>query len=123
MWRSWDRPIVGTIFRLPDITALVRGITFTILPDGQSMRVPAMHRAEVRAHSNRHAEGEETEIMQALHDLMHGKDPQAGRGSRDARGAHRVHANRQPAGRRGQIRAPPNIEPRNGMPLAVAQEM
>ena len=74
MWRSWDRPIVGTIFRLPDITALVRGITFTILPDGQSMRVPAMHRAEVRAHSNRHAEGEETEIMQALSALGFRRD-------------------------------------------------
>ena len=86
------------------------------------MRVPAMNRAEVRAHSNKHAEGEGTEVMQALHDLMHGKDPQVGRGSRGIRGAHRVH-DRQPVGRRGQVRAPPNIEPRNGMPLQVVQEM
>ena len=28
------------------------------------MRVPAMNRAEVRAQSNKHAEGEEGEIMQ-----------------------------------------------------------
>ena len=45
------------------------------------MRVPAMNRAEVRAQSNKHAEGEEGEIMQAIHDLMHGKIPQAGRGT------------------------------------------
>ena len=125
-WRSWDRPIIGTIFRLPDITSLVRGITFTILPDGESMRVPAMNRAEVRAHANKHADGEENEVMQALHDLMHGKVPLAGRGARDAQGVHgaqRVRGRGDPAGRRGGIRAPRNIEPRNGMPLQVVQEM
>ena len=121
MWRSHDRPIVGTIFRLPDITSLVRGITFTILPNGKSMRVPTMSRAKVRAESNKHAEGEESQIMQALHDLMHGKTPQAGRGRRNpVRGHHTQH----PELRGYQhVRAPPNREPRNGMPLDVVQEM
>lgn len=118
-WRSFDRPIVGTIFRLPDITSLVRGITFTILPDGRSMRVPTMSRAEVRAHSNKHADGEENQIMQALHDLMHGKTPQPGRARRGARGRHHPHVRV----RGEQVRAPPNREPRNGMPLEVVQEM
>ena len=119
-WRSFDRPIVGTIFRLPDITSLVRGITFTILPDGRSMRVPTMSRAEVRAHSNKHADGEENEIMQALHDLMHGKTPQPGRGRRGHSGRHRPGVDVRG---REQVRAPPNREPRNGMPLEVVQEM
>ena len=114
MWRSWDRPIVGT--------SLVRGITFTILPDGQSMRVPAMNRAEVRAHSNKHAEGEQNEIMQALHDLMHGKNPQAGRGARDIHGVHKVSRVNQRG--QGAVHAPnvraPN-QARNGMPQPVLQ--
>ena len=122
MWRSWDRPIVGTIFRLPDLTSLVRGITFTILPDGQSMRVPAMNRAEVRAQSNKHAEGEEGEIMQALHDLMHGKNPQAGRGARDKRGAHRVHQRAdQQFGQHAPIRAPDQPGRAPYMPQPVVQ--
>ena len=74
-WRSWDRPIVGTIFRLPDIPSLQRGVTFTILPDGSRMRVPVMNRMDVRAHSEKHANGEEDQIMKALHNLMHGKKP------------------------------------------------
>ena len=72
-WRSWDRPLVGTIFRLPDIVSLVRGITYTILPDGTWMRVPTMNRLDVRAHANKHGENEDDEVMQALHNLLHGK--------------------------------------------------
>jgi hypothetical protein len=87
-WRSWDRPIVGTIFRLPDIPSLQRGVTFTILPDGSRMRVPVMNRMDVKAHSEKHAGGEENQIMQALHNLMHGKKPMGGEGARDAWGRH-----------------------------------
>ena len=86
------------------------------------MRVPAMNRAEVRAQSNKHAEGEETQIMQALHDLMHGKNPQTGRGARDMHGVHKAHRVRQ----RGQgAQHAPNIrapnQARNGMPQPVLQ--
>ncbi len=86
-WRSWDRPLVGTIFRLPDVTSLVRGVTFTILPDGRSIEVPAMNRVDVRAHSNRHDADDDDDITQALHNLLHGKKP--GDVFRDDAGRHR----------------------------------
>ena len=46
--------MVGTIFDLPDDMRLQRGMTFTILPDGRMLRVPAMSRIEVRAHADSH---------------------------------------------------------------------
>ena len=49
IWRSADHPMPGTIYRLPDDMSLQRGITYTFLPDGRSLRVPAMNRLDVRA--------------------------------------------------------------------------
>ncbi len=63
----------GTIFRLPDDTQLQRGITFTIMPDGRSLRVPAMSRIQVRAASQSHDEGGGQDMMQALKDILKGK--------------------------------------------------
>ena len=93
MWRSWDRPRVGTIFRLPDIKALQRGVTFTILPDGRSMRVPAMNRLEVRAQNEAHVNDESADIMQALQNLIQGRKPQPGEARHDGMG--RAHGHRR----------------------------
>ena len=63
----------GTIFRLPDDLTLQRGITYTFLPDGRRIRVPAMNRMQVRAESNSHQEGEDDDIMGALQRMLSGK--------------------------------------------------
>ena len=78
--------MVGTIFRLPDAVQLVRGITFTILPDGRSLRVPAMNRNQVRAQSQGHDDDQSKKIMQALQDVLSGKRPVEGRAAFDRRG-------------------------------------
>ena len=94
MWRSYDRPRVGTIFRLPDDLQLQRGITYTILPDGRSIRVPSMNRQLVRAQSDKHSENEGHDIMQALQDILQGSKPVPGRARHDRRG--RVQGGRVP---------------------------
>ena len=93
-WRSWDRPMVGTIFRLPDDKYLQRGITFTIMPDGRPLQVPAMSRLQVRAESQSHEETNDKGMMQALQDLLKGRKPTQGRARHNRRG--RVHVVGQP---------------------------
>jgi len=83
----------GTIYRLPDDTTLQRGITYTFLPDGRSIRVPAMNRLDVRAAAQGHQEGEDGDIMQALQQILSGK---RGKASFDGQGR----ARRAPADRR-----------------------
>ena len=104
MWRSWDRPMTGTIFRLPDDMQLQRGITFTILPDGRSLRVPSMNRLQVRADSQSHEEDGDHDAIQALTDMLRGKKPVKGRARHNIRG--QAHGNRV-EGHRGGIRAAP----------------
>ena len=78
MWRSWDRPRVGSIYRLPDDLSLQRGITYTIMPDGKSLRVPAMNRLVVRSQAESHTEDEGRSIVQALQNIIAGKKPLKG---------------------------------------------
>ena len=78
-YRSWDRPMPGTIFRMIDDMSLQRGITYTILPDGRNLRVPAMARINVRAHADSHAQDEGQDMVQALKDILEGKKPVPGR--------------------------------------------
>lgn len=117
MWRSFDRPMPGTIFRLPDITSLQRGITYTILPDGRSIRVPAMTRLTVRANAESHHKKEGDDIVQALQDLLAGKKPVDGRARFNRRGQARGN---QVVGDRPDIRAhgdgvrPARVEPGGG---------
>ena len=66
MWRYYDHPMRGTIFRLPDNLSLQRGITYTFRDDGRQMRVPSMNRLEVRAAAQGHQENEDGDIMKAL---------------------------------------------------------
>ena len=96
MHRSWDRPRPGTIFRLPDIPSLVRGVTFTIMPDGKHMRVPTMNRQLVKAQNQQHADSESGDIMQALQDILQGKKPVDDRARFDHVGRVRRHAGRVP---------------------------
>ena len=85
--------MVGTIFDLPDDMRLQRGMTFTILPDGRMLRVPAMSRIEVRAHADSHEQDGGKDMMQALTDMLRGKKPVQGRAKFNRRGrAHKVGA-------------------------------
>ena len=86
MWRSWDRPRVGSIYRLPDDLSLQRGITYTIMPDGKSLRVPAMNRLVVRSQAESHTEDEGRGIVQALQNLIAGKKPLKGQARFNRRG-------------------------------------
>ena len=96
MHRSWDRPRPGTIFRLPDIPSLVRGVTFTIMPDGKHQRVPTMNRQVVKAQNQQHADSESGDVMQALQDILQGKKPVDDRARFDHVGRVRRHAGRVP---------------------------
>ena len=103
--------MVGTIFRLPDAVQLVRGITFTILPDGRSLRVPTMNRNEVRAQSQGHEEDQDKKIMQALQDVLSGKKPVAGRAAFGRRGKAKT------IQRVGQRQRPEQLAPVEGAGL------
>jgi len=83
---------------------LQRGITFTIMPDGQSVRVPAMSRLQVRAESQSHDEDGGHDMMQALADILKGKKPVPGRARNNRFG--QAHGNRV-EGHRGGIRGDP----------------
>ena len=56
----------GTIFRLPDQLSLQRGITYTIMPDGRSLRVPVRNKLQVRADSQSHEEDGDHDIVQFI---------------------------------------------------------
>ena len=115
-WRSHDRPMPGTIFRLPDDMSLQRGITYTILPDGRMLKVPSMSRIMVRAASSTHDEQDDSGIMQALSDLIKGKKPPQGQRRGLARGPQ-VGAGHAPV--RG---APPLVERGEGLRPALLNE-
>ena len=84
--------MIGTIFRLPDEKTLQRGFTFTILPDGRSLRVPSMSKLEVRALSQSHEQDGDHDMMQALQDILMGKKPVDGRARMNRAG--QAHGNR-----------------------------
>jgi hypothetical protein len=71
--RFYDQPMPGTIYRMRDDPSIVRGITYTFLPDGKSIRVPAMNRLLVRAAAESHNNGESNDIIQALQNIIMGK--------------------------------------------------
>ena len=123
-WRSHDRPMPGTIFRLPDITSLQRGITYTILPDGKSIEVPSMSRIMVRAAASTHDENDDSDIIQALSNLVKGKKPPPGR-QRQQRGPRGPQIGGQGIGQRGDPRvgAPNLVDRGEGLRPAVMNEM
>ena len=103
IWRSADHPMPGTIYRLPDDMSLQRGITYTFLPDGRSLRVPAMNRLDVRAAAQSHQDGEDGDIMQALQQILSGK---RGKATFDDQGRARRPADQRVAGQRAPQRGP-----------------
>ena len=116
IWRSADHPMPGTIYRLPDDMTLQRGITYTFLPDGRSIRVPAMNRLDVRAAAQGHQEGEDGDIMQALQQILTGK---RGKASFDGQGRAQGPAAPAPVGRRRGPAARRDVrgEGMRGMPV------
>lgn len=97
--------MVGTIFNLPDQTYLQRGITFTILPDGRPLRVPAMNRQTVRSQSESHRADEGHDLVQALENILKGKAPVEGKARFNRHGV--AHGARRQLGRAGPIRGGP----------------
>ena len=108
----------GTIFRLPDNMQLQRGITFTILPDGRSLRVPAMSRMQVRAESQSHDQDQGKGMMEALQDILKGRKPVPGRLRHNRRGRlHAVGAAFDQGGRRDPYLVDPHggVRPATGL--------
>ena len=97
--------MVGTIFRLPDQMFLKRGVTYTILPDGRSLLVPAMNRLNVRSQSESHREDQGHDIVQALESILSGKKPVAGTARFNRRGI--AHGGAHQLERRGPGRGGP----------------
>ena len=71
----------GTIYRLPDDLTLQRGITYTFLPDGRALRVPSMNRMSVRAAAQGHQENEDSDVVEALTQLISESPYQVARAS------------------------------------------
>ena len=105
-WRYADRPRSGTIYDLPDDLTLQRGITYTFLPDGKAIRVPAMNRLNVRAAAQGHQEDEDADIVKALQQLLTGKRPTGDKPSFDKQGRVRRPADRGRIDERGPMRKP-----------------
>ena len=91
-WRSWDRPRPGSVYSTPDDLRLQRGYTFTYMPDGRMLKVPAMMRQNVQALSESHRQDEGHDIVQALQDIIAGRKPVPGRARFNRHG--RAHGNR-----------------------------
>jgi hypothetical protein len=68
---NYDRK--GAIWRLPDDRRLVRGYTYTILPDGRNVRVPTAQKQSVSAPSEAHDQKHGSEVMEMLQALMKGQ--------------------------------------------------
>jgi hypothetical protein len=114
----------GTIFRLPDNMSLQRGITYTILPDGRMLKVPSMSRIMVRAAASTHDENDDSDIVQALSNLIKGKKPQ-GR-QRVQRGPRGQQIGGQGIGQRPEVQrvgAPPLVDRGEGLRPAIVNEM
>jgi len=72
-WRYFDYPIVGSIFRLPDIKSLVRGPTIVRLRTGREVRVPASNPKRVSAPAQQHDSVDANYHLQALTNMLHGR--------------------------------------------------
>ncbi len=68
---NYDRK--GSILTLPDYLRLVRGHTYTILPNGRMVKVPAALKQKVSAPAEVHDQEEGAEIMDVLRSLMEGR--------------------------------------------------
>ena len=68
--RFYDYPRPGSIYRLPDIKALVRGPTIVILPDGKTVKVapsaPKKVGAPAMMHDQRESKGKLYDLLKQL---------------------------------------------------------
>jgi len=66
-YRYYDYPIVGSIYRMPDIRSLVRGPTIVRLRTGVEVRVPATHpkhtTVPAQVHDTRDSQSEMASLM------------------------------------------------------------
>ena len=72
-YRYCDHPRPGSIYRLLDIPALVRGPTVVLLPSGKEIEVPRMARNDVQAPANLHTAVEGQGKLQDLLKLLSAK--------------------------------------------------
>ena len=68
---NYDRK--GAIWRLPDDERLVRGYTYSVLPDGRMVKVPAALKQHAGAPSEIHDQKAGSEMVELLRALMEGK--------------------------------------------------
>ena len=72
-YRYCDHPRPGSIYRLADIPALVRGPTVVLLPSGKEIEVPRMARRDIQAKADLHAAVQGQGNLSALLQLLQGK--------------------------------------------------
>ena len=72
-WRFYDYPRPGSIYRLPDITSLVRGPTLVRLPSGKDIQVPAHFKNDVAVPAHVHENAAGKGSMQELLNILTGK--------------------------------------------------
>ena len=77
---NYDRK--GSILTLPDDLRLVRGHTYTILPNGRMVKVPPALKQKVSAPAEVHDQEEGSEIMDVLRSLMEGRKLDGGNSGR-----------------------------------------
>ena len=72
-YRYCDHPRPGSIYRLQDIPALVRGPTVVLLPSGKEIEVPRMARRDIQAKADIHTAMQGQGKLQGLLQLLAGK--------------------------------------------------
>ena len=72
-YRYCDHPRPGSIYRLADIPALVRGPTVVLLPSGKEIEVPRMARRDIQARADIHAAVQGQGKLQDLLKMLAGK--------------------------------------------------
>ena len=77
--RYYDYPIVGSIFRLPDIKSLVRGPTIVRLRTGVEVRVPPTHPKHTTVPAQVHDTRDHQGAMSSLMAMLSGKRQAAAR--------------------------------------------
>ena len=73
--RYYDYPMVGSIYRLPDIRSLVRGPTIVRLRTGVEVRVPPTHPKHTTVPSQVHDTRDSQSAMASLMAMIAGKRP------------------------------------------------
>ena len=65
-YRYYDYPMVGSIFRLPDIPMLIRGRTYVKLPSGRDIEVDPQFKNDQPVPAAVHEQGKANSTMEQL---------------------------------------------------------